>query len=316
MAKARHSHVLLNELINLSYIVPDIRFKRDRPVEFTLPVLFVLLGLKFDSGLSYRNFVASVAFNPYLLERLDRMHTWFLHELGCHNSTSYEVKQRLGEVWARAIIDIVGTQNEEKDAQRAKARYISALEILRINGHISSYPWADALTESDLSDLKKLIAAEISWNDILQYYGRFLRDLAYVFNGIQDDTMKVEWTNAVVETGWSLPVELQKAFFMFANVYDGNAIQDSAYELFTKNHDLPFENVSELVIDRFVSMVRKSDEDAQNAAILNTLAWLLQRNDIKPDVKKRIIHHAEKCSSMGSWMDSYLGAGWKRKALL
>jgi hypothetical protein len=249
-------------------------------------------------------------------ERLDRMHTWFLHELDRHNSRPYDVRQRLGEVWARAIIDIVGTQNGEKDAQKEKARYISALEIFRINGQISSYPWADALTESDLSDLKRLIAAGISWNDIKQYYSRFLRDLAHVFNGIQDNTMKVEWINAVVETGWPLPVELQKVFFMFTCMYEGNAIQDSAYELFTKNHDLPFENVSELMIDRFASMVGIPDKDAQNTTILKALASLLERNDIKPDVKKRIIHHAEKYSSIGSWMSRYLGGGWKRKALL
>jgi transposase len=34
-------------------------------------VLFVLLGLKFDSGLSYREFVAFVNFNPVLLEKLN-----------------------------------------------------------------------------------------------------------------------------------------------------------------------------------------------------------------------------------------------------
>ncbi|MHA1423761.1 MAG: transposase, partial [Candidatus Thorarchaeota archaeon] len=39
-------------------------------MEFSLPTLFVLLGLKFDSGLGYRDFVAYVNFNPFLLNRL------------------------------------------------------------------------------------------------------------------------------------------------------------------------------------------------------------------------------------------------------
>jgi len=36
-----------------------------------VPTLFVLLALKFDSGLGYRDFVAQVDFNPQLLQRLD-----------------------------------------------------------------------------------------------------------------------------------------------------------------------------------------------------------------------------------------------------
>ncbi|MHA1137940.1 MAG: hypothetical protein ACTSSE_15780, partial [Candidatus Thorarchaeota archaeon] len=66
-AKARHYHFLLEELISLCNTVPDIRSSRGRPVEFSLPTLFVLLGLKFDSGLGYRDFVAYVNFNPFLL---------------------------------------------------------------------------------------------------------------------------------------------------------------------------------------------------------------------------------------------------------
>ena len=69
-AKARRYHFLLDEFLSLCNTVPDIRSSRGRPVEFPLPTLFVLLGFKFDSGLGYRDFVAYVNFNPYLLERL------------------------------------------------------------------------------------------------------------------------------------------------------------------------------------------------------------------------------------------------------
>ncbi len=41
-----------------------------RPPDFLLPALCVLLVLTFDSGLSYRIFVAQLAFNPSLLQRL------------------------------------------------------------------------------------------------------------------------------------------------------------------------------------------------------------------------------------------------------
>ncbi len=69
-AKARRYHFLLDELMSLCNIVPDTRYRRGRPVQFPLPTLFVLLGLKFDSGLGYRDFVASINFNPSLLNRL------------------------------------------------------------------------------------------------------------------------------------------------------------------------------------------------------------------------------------------------------
>ena len=69
--KACRCHFLLNELISLCNTIPDTRSRHGRRVEFPLPVLFVLLGLKFDLGLSYRDFVAYVNFNPPLLERLD-----------------------------------------------------------------------------------------------------------------------------------------------------------------------------------------------------------------------------------------------------
>ncbi len=69
-AKARRYHFLLEELISLCNMVPDIRRPHGRPIQFPLPTLFVLLGLKFDTGLGYRDFVAHVTFNPSLLNRL------------------------------------------------------------------------------------------------------------------------------------------------------------------------------------------------------------------------------------------------------
>ena len=69
-AKTRRYHFLLEELLSLCNTVPDTRYKRGRPVEFPLPTPFVLLGLKFDTGLSYRDLIAFVDFNPYLSHRL------------------------------------------------------------------------------------------------------------------------------------------------------------------------------------------------------------------------------------------------------
>jgi transposase len=82
-AKTRRYHFLLNELIILCNTVPDIRPRRGRPVQFPLPTLFVLLGLKFDSGLGYRDLVAQVDFNPSLLRRL-----------ALHRAPSYSLLQK------------------------------------------------------------------------------------------------------------------------------------------------------------------------------------------------------------------------------
>lgn len=70
-ARSRHFQFLLDELIKLGNMVPNKSSNFGRPPDFPLPVLFVLLGLKFDSGLGYRTFVAQLNFNPLLLERLD-----------------------------------------------------------------------------------------------------------------------------------------------------------------------------------------------------------------------------------------------------
>ncbi len=43
-AKARRYHFLLEELMRLCNTVPDTRSHHGRPVEFSLPTLFVLLG--------------------------------------------------------------------------------------------------------------------------------------------------------------------------------------------------------------------------------------------------------------------------------
>jgi transposase len=69
-AKSRHFEFLLDSLIKLSNMVPTKTTPFGRPPDFPLRTLFVLLGLKFDSGLSYRTFVAQLSFNPHLLERL------------------------------------------------------------------------------------------------------------------------------------------------------------------------------------------------------------------------------------------------------
>jgi len=69
-ARSRHLQFLLDLLIKLSNTIPTKTSSFGRPPDFPLPALFVLLGLKFDSGLSYRNFVAQLSFTPLLLERL------------------------------------------------------------------------------------------------------------------------------------------------------------------------------------------------------------------------------------------------------
>lgn len=69
-ARSRHFQFLLDELIKLSNMVPDRTSSFGRPPDFPLSTLFVLLGLKFDSGLGYRTFVSQLAFNPLLLEGL------------------------------------------------------------------------------------------------------------------------------------------------------------------------------------------------------------------------------------------------------
>ena len=69
-AKSRHFQFLLDELIKLGNMVPDRTSTFGRPPDFPLPVLFVLLGLKFDSGLGYRAFVSGLKSNPLLLEQL------------------------------------------------------------------------------------------------------------------------------------------------------------------------------------------------------------------------------------------------------
>ncbi|MHA1662695.1 MAG: IS5 family transposase [Candidatus Thorarchaeota archaeon] len=69
-AKARRFQFLFDELMSLCNTIPDIRSSHGRPVTFPLSTLFVLLGLKFDSGLGYRDFVALIDFNPSLLEKL------------------------------------------------------------------------------------------------------------------------------------------------------------------------------------------------------------------------------------------------------
>ncbi len=69
-ARSRHFQFLLDSLIKLSNMVPNKPSTFGRPPDFPLPTLFVLLGLKFDSGLGYMTFVAQLNFNPSLLERL------------------------------------------------------------------------------------------------------------------------------------------------------------------------------------------------------------------------------------------------------
>ena len=69
-ARSRHLQFLLDSLINLSNTIPTKTSTFGRPPDFPLPALCVLLVLKFDSGLSYRNFVAQLSFTPVLLERL------------------------------------------------------------------------------------------------------------------------------------------------------------------------------------------------------------------------------------------------------
>jgi hypothetical protein len=83
MAKARRYHFLLKVLMSLCNTVPDSRSTYGRLVQFLLPALFVLLGLKFDSGLGYRDFVAFVDFNPKLL-----------HHLGLMRAPSYSLLHR------------------------------------------------------------------------------------------------------------------------------------------------------------------------------------------------------------------------------
>ena len=87
-AKFRHFQFLLDELIKLSNMVPDRISTFVRPPDFPLPTLFVLLGLKFDSGLGYRTFVSLLKSNPLLLETL-----------GLERAPSYSILQQALNAW-------------------------------------------------------------------------------------------------------------------------------------------------------------------------------------------------------------------------
>ena len=64
--RARHYHFLLEGLMKLCKTIPGQTSRFGRPVVFPLSTLFVLLGLKFDSGLSYRDFVEYLDFNLHI----------------------------------------------------------------------------------------------------------------------------------------------------------------------------------------------------------------------------------------------------------
>ncbi|MHA1216989.1 MAG: IS5 family transposase [Candidatus Thorarchaeota archaeon] len=69
-ARSRHPEFLLDTLINLSNMLPSRTSRRGRPPTFPLPALCVLLALKSESQLSYRDFVAQLLHRPLLLRRL------------------------------------------------------------------------------------------------------------------------------------------------------------------------------------------------------------------------------------------------------
>ncbi len=59
-------------------MVPDSRFRRGHPVQFPLPTLFLLLFLKFDSNLGYRDFVAYAPISIYEYELISNLEKSFV----------------------------------------------------------------------------------------------------------------------------------------------------------------------------------------------------------------------------------------------
>lgn len=246
-------------------------------------------------------------------DRLNRLYTWMANLLERHNNIDYQVEERVYEIWARAIIDIVSANNKGEKTKDLTKRYLNALDVFRKCGRNKLPQWAEQLNAADLSDFPKFMKRPKAWKRVNPYYGFFHNEIMIVFESLTDEEMKVKWTNALVIPEASLSQSHLTTFFRFACMYTGPNIKDLAYEYFLNGTKyLPYEEVTIPFIDKLVNLYTDPASKASTKLrILNLLAWIAVKSDIKKEVRMHIIHHAEKNTDIRAVFERNTGADWK-----
>lgn len=250
-------------------------------------------------------------------DRLNRLYTWMTNLLEKHNKADYQVKERVYEIWARAMIDIVSAQNKKVAIEEIVAKYQSAFDVFRKCGRNKLPTWAEKLTTNDMSDFPKFMTDSNSWKNVDAYYGDFHHEILVVFEGLTNEKTKVNWMNALVILETNLSQGHLKTFFRFACQYAGSDINTHAYNLFVHGSEfLPYEEVTASFIDKLVSVTDSTSGDYDvnlSHMIFKTLIMIAKRTDIKKNVRARIVFHAEKNSIIRGQFQSDVGSEWKEK---
>lgn len=245
--------------------------------------------------------------------RLERLYTWMTSVLERHRTRNYQIVERLYEVWARAIIEIVGTTNENKPSLKLISKYLSALNVLRTCCEDTIPSWAKQIVADDLTDLSKFLALPDSWARVDAYYPAFHHEILTVFEELADEEMKLEWANAL-----TIPQGSQThviALFRFACQYSGSGLNDTAYDIFIGGVSyIPYEEVTSTFIDTIVRLYNRKNPKFQNrAGIPNLLLRIAEKPDIEGMVRERIIFHVEKEVNIRVFFETSFGINWRVK---
>jgi hypothetical protein len=252
-------------------------------------------------------------------DRIARFYTWLENLLERHNKAGYQVRERVYEVWARAMIDIIAAQNREGPIEALVARYQSAFDVFRKCGRNKLPTWAEKLTADDLSDLPKFLAYPKAWKLVDAYYPDFHHVIFDVFEGLKDERAKVNWVNALVNPELGLSQGNLTTLFRFACQYTGSDISSHAYDLFVNGiRFLPYEEVTISFIGKLVSLADSTSRDYEvnlSRKVISLLISIAQRTDIKTEVREQIVTHAEKHTTITEWFQKDMGANWKEELL-
>jgi len=129
--------------------------------------------------------------------RLNRLYTWLTSVLERYRSRNYQVEERLYEIWARALIEIIGTKNRGEPVENVVSKYLSAVDVIKKCNKDNFPQWTQQLTAEDLTDLSKFLGLEGSWKRVDAYYPAFHHEILTVFEEISDSEMKLKWSDAL-----------------------------------------------------------------------------------------------------------------------
>jgi hypothetical protein len=164
-------------------------------------------------------------------KRLVWLNTWLASELEEFCKHPLHVHDRLYEQWTHHLFEIARRRSKGLDSSDYASRFLSILNVFKLDNHLDSAEWASHLNLSQVGSLTHWLSVPYDWGKLLQNYRGFRQELTDAFWGLPSDSERASWINTLTASIKAKEEDALTLEFRFACQYSGTELDDEVYIL-------------------------------------------------------------------------------------